>query len=233
MLTILRILIVVLIFQVIFFTKASALERNTTEYFDSYQIGIIMNRLERGIQHQNLDLIISIMYFDSTKSNTDQQMVVSDLSKNINGLFKSFDAGVQYDVATSLEKAIRPKPVEHFTSTWDFTVNFKETMISKDRKEAYLVLEIGFPFMPADSANLVERPTEEIEKMSVHEKEQAMRFSFIKVKLLNINNTWLVSSLDEFSSYLHKTATFHDAYLKSVKDYSSVISRKSKNTDSD
>jgi len=65
MLTIQKFTLRFILFQVVFMGTLFALNRKDPNYETKFQIARILDKIERGIQQQNMDLITSVMVIDS------------------------------------------------------------------------------------------------------------------------------------------------------------------------
>ena len=190
-------------------TALFALDAALPDYEERIEIAQMLEKVRRGIQEQDVELIFDQLCVDSTsfarirdeittlseeEFSKDSTYILRspylnyfrEKERDINGLFARLsDQGIQ-------------KPESSFSDSWFIELEQKKLRISDNKKDATLDLLVGSDLIATDSTYIMQLSPEELSSLSKADREKLLHFHPVSLKLVKIRNRWRINSLNTF-----------------------------------
>lgn len=215
MLTTNRLAIVAVLIMLASSASLKALDPAVDDYEERQQIATLVDKLKRGIQEQDVELIFGELCVDSTMF----QKIKDELKALAEAEFKEDSTVIlrspHLEYYREKENAIKSlfanlgdqpvkKPLSSFTDTWFLDVEQKGLQISENKEEASLDLLVGSTIAPPDSSYLNQLTSEEKASLSNKEIEKLLYYRPVSLLLIKIRNKWRISNFDDLFALVRK-----------------------------
>jgi len=178
-------------------TAAFAKIRTDANNPDEQQIYEVIYRLQRGIQKQNMPMILDNYIGEEGMSTEAFSAMRQEIIDNYSAIFNTF------------ETRLFPSPFGQMSNTRDFQLIIDKIQILIHDKTAKADISAGFAAAEVDSSYLVELSPVQLKSMSEIEVMQHLRFRPITLIFRKVDNNWNIASYGELPSLIRKMNFFY------------------------